>query len=71
MTLSNQTSRCICKCIRIFYKFALIDANDPNLDRVNIKVYPKSFNFDSFVLKMLSKNEILTQVKGYYYVINL
>ena len=44
---------------------------NPNLDLVNDNVYTKFGHILSFVLKILSKNQILTSIKGRYSVANM
>ena len=44
---------------------------NPNLDLVNDNVYSNLVTFCQFVLKILSKNQILTSIKGRYSVANL
>ena len=44
---------------------------NPNVDLVNDNVYTKLVKFCPFVLKILSKNQILTSIKGRNSVANL
>ena len=44
---------------------------NPNLDLVNDNVYTKFGHFCQLVLKILSKNQILTSIKGRNSVANL
>ena len=44
---------------------------NPNLYLVNDNVYTKLVTFCQFVLKILSKNQILTSIKGHNSVANL
>ena len=46
--------------------------NKPNIDLVSDNEYKKNlFKFCLFILKILSKNQILTSIKGRNYVANL
>ena len=47
-------------------------STNPNLDQVNMNVYIYNFvKFCQFVLKILSRNKILTSIKGHNSVTNL